>query len=220
MKFELIKKLICTLIFINGLAHANPLELLQRTLPSIAPHISKKQSSTPVQVAALQKLVAASSLFTPMVAENDMAELLHLSDAFEKQPELVDQVLNHMSFAINGQEIRPYQKQVIYVRKDRPYTFSIANDKIGSLVALFKNPASWFAANFKKMLFMGFDISYDCPYENNYVSITDLVIEQQELKPLLDNPTITKVYNFVKEYITWPDGFVLKLKLPQLKKEA
>jgi len=174
--------------------------------------------------------------------ENDILDLLRLSNKFEKNPDLPRQIVEHLSFTINDHEILPNEKKVIPIRKDRPFELGIRLNRgrltpVASLLSRLTTSVTDLKQTFTDQIkgailkladLLSFHLTYQCIFEpkslhNNVHYMAELLAEHDEVKELLENPTYETISKIVlrKDRLGLSeDWFGLKCQLPPLNKTA
>ena len=174
--------------------------------------------------------------------ENDILDLLRLSNKFEMNPELPKQIIEHLSFTINDHEILPNEKKVIPIRKDKPFELGIRLNRgrltpVASLLSRLTTSVTDFKQTFTGQIknavlkladLLSFHLTYECIFEpkslhNNVHYMAELLAEHKEVRELLENPTYETLSKIVlrKDRLGLSeDWFGLKCQLPPLNKTA
>lgn len=183
-----------------------------------------------------------NSPFLTVTFENDILDLLRLSNKFEKNPDLPQQIVEHLSFTINDHEILPNEKKVIPIRKDKPFELGIRLNRgrltpVASLLSRLTTSVTDLKQTFTDQIknavlkladLLSFHLTYECIFEpvslhNNVHYMAELVAEHKEVKELLENPTyetISKILLRKDRLGLSADWFGLRCQLPPLNKTA
>jgi hypothetical protein len=162
--------------------------------------------------------------------ENDIIDLLNLSNNFKNNPGLPECIRQNLSFTINGHEILPNEKKTILIRKDKPFELSIIAKP--SLIAGFKLSVSNLQATmtdhikfaFAKLLdILSLRFTCKCAFDEKYLHnnsihyLGNILFEHQEVATFLQDPSLETLSNMVKtERISW-SWLDINVNLPQLK---
>lgn len=174
--------------------------------------------------------------------ENDILDLLNLSNKFEKNPDLPKQIVEHLSFTINDHEILPNEKKVIPIRKDKPFELGIRLNRgrltpVASLLSRLTTSVTDLKQSFTDQIkgavlkladLLSFHLTYQCIFEpkslhNNVHYMAELLAEHKEVKELLENPTYETISKIVlrKDRLGLSEDWLgLKCQLPPLNKTA
>lgn len=196
---------------------------------------AEKDTANKTKLAAINQILHEQrtpreerNLIKSVYFTNDIREFLQLNDEFGQDPELLQRLLEHFSFTINGFEIKPGETKLIAIRSDKPFKFEMVAKscgKIASLVSLAKKTTQdWVKSTAINLLnLLSFRISYECPlhehnlHHNNIHYMADLIYEHPDMVRVLNNPDPDNLFKIIKKNgVTWPEWFALSLQLPEI----
>ena len=213
---------------VTSMTHDN-LETDGTIMQSFDGHFPKYQHNSPI-------------LFETVTFENDILDLLMLSNKFEKNPDLPVKIVENLSFTINGHVILPNEKKVIPIRKYKPFELGITLNRgrltpFASLLSRLTTSVTDLKQTFTDQIknavlklanLLEFRLTYQCIFEpkslhNNVHYMAELLAEHKEVKELLENPTyetISKIVLRTDRLGLSADWFGLRCQLPPLNKTA